>query len=388
MNFRQNLRKIKLLKVMASLYWTVACLILLFILTLWGTIAQVQSGLYLAQERYFESFYFLIFGFIPFPGAQLVMWVLFFNVVSAALIRFVYSWKRVGILIIHGGLILFLVSGYILLHCSEDSHLTLKEGESSNVSTAFHTWEIAVWEEGEETQTNTIERDITSVDIAKIIKDSPVVFGRHGISLRLKDYCRNCTAYHLKGAAKRIINASGINKLEPVSLEVEPEKNTPGAIFEVSTSSTKPFDILLYGEESLPTQITIGDKKFNIILRLKHYPLPFTLKLMDFIMDKHPGTDTARSFKSQVVINPNEAWREKLISMNNPLRYKNYTFYQSSYSISDRGSESSTLAVVKNKGRVMPYISTFVTVFGLIVHFIMVALNTKKPRNSPEKNNA
>ena len=38
---------------LGSVRITVACLFLLFILTFWGTIAQVQQGLYAAQDRFF-----------------------------------------------------------------------------------------------------------------------------------------------------------------------------------------------------------------------------------------------------------------------------------------------------------------------------------------------
>ena len=41
---------------------------------------------------------------MPLPGAQLVLWVLFVNLVAATIYRFSYKANRVGILIIHGGL--------------------------------------------------------------------------------------------------------------------------------------------------------------------------------------------------------------------------------------------------------------------------------------------
>jgi hypothetical protein len=63
--------------------------------------------------------------------------------------------------------------------------------------------------------------------------------------------------------------------------------------------------------------------------------------------------------------------------MNEPLRYKGYTFYQSSFEQRD-GIEVSVLNVVKNTGRFFPYLSCLVIFCGLLLHFI---LRVKKASN-------
>ena len=69
MNLRQYFSQSPVVRVLSSVRVTVVCLLLLYFLTLVGTVAQIQEGLYLAQRRYFESF-FLAFGFLPFPGRK------------------------------------------------------------------------------------------------------------------------------------------------------------------------------------------------------------------------------------------------------------------------------------------------------------------------------
>lgn len=383
MHFRQQLQKNALIKFFSSVKLTVFCLILLLILTFWGTVAQVHEGLYLAQERYFHSFFFLALGFIPFPGGQAVMWVLFFNLISVALARLVYKWRNIGIIIIHLGLLLFLISGYILLRCAQESFLNLSEGQTTNVSTAYHNWEISIWKSGSQNLPQKYTREVTAVDAMNFKADQSVPFKQSGFLLKVKEYYRNCDAYSDGAGKSAMFNASGIRRLQPVGLNESPEKNTPGGIFHIQTVDGKNFDILLFGGESKPASFKIAGKEYHAILRLARYPLPFELKLIDFMKEQHPGTDTPRSFKSQVAIKANNAWREKLISMNNPLRYKDYTLYQSSYAIDQAGNESSTLAVVKNVGRFMPYVSTFVTFAGLVIHFMMMALTSKKKFESP-----
>lgn len=382
--FRQQLRKIKILNFLASLKITCLGIFLLFILTLWGTIAQVQDGLYIAQEKFFHSFYFLALGFIPFPGGQLVMWMLFVNVVAVMLIRFVYSWRNLGILVIHIGLLMFLVSGYIILNAAEESHVTLREGQATNVSSAFYDWELAVWEKPEERTDGKTVRDITSIDVRRLKKEVPLPLEGMGLIITLHDYYRNANAYTTTGEDSRYRNASGVHKITATKLEKEPERNTPGVIFEVATPQGTEH-IILYGAEKVPTVIQVGEKEYRFALRLKRYPLPFTLKLVEFIKEEHPGTDTARSFQSTVAIDTAGQWREKPITMNNPLRHNEYTFYQSSFSVDKFRNESSTLAVVKNSGRIWPYIATFVTFAGLVIHFVMAAVQSRRRKSKAVK---
>ncbi|SVA41121.1 uncharacterized protein METZ01_LOCUS93975, partial [marine metagenome] len=56
-----------------------------------------------------------------------------------------------------------------------------------------------------------------------------------------------------------------------------------------------------------------------------------------------------------------------LIQMNEPLRYKGYTFFQSSFIEGPEG-ETTVLAVVKNYGRLFPYISSIIMCIGLLFH--------------------
>ena len=127
-------------------------------------------------------------------------------------------------------------------------------------------------------------------------------------------------------------------------------------------------------------KLKINQSTYFFALRHKRYPLPLTVKLIDFMKEVHPGTDVARSYKSKVEIESNGLNRETVIFMNNPLRYKNYTFYQASYSIDAQGRESSTLAVVRNSGRVLPYIASLTTFAGLVIHFLTMAFGARNKK--------
>ena len=68
--------------------------------------------------------------------------------------------------------------------------------------------------------------------------------------------------------------------------------------------------------------------------------------------------------------------RDVIVEMNEPFRYRGYTFYQASYADLENGAEMSTFAVTFNVARLIPYVATGLTVVGLAVHF-MTALATQ-----------
>ena len=94
-----------LLRFAASLRLTIACLGLAMILILAGTFAQVNLGLFAAQELYFRSLLVWIDlgGWrVPIlPGGHLLGGVLVVNLLAAHITRFRKTFAKLGIHIIH-----------------------------------------------------------------------------------------------------------------------------------------------------------------------------------------------------------------------------------------------------------------------------------------------
>lgn len=97
----------------------------------------------------------------------------------------------------------------------------------------------------------------------------------------------------------------------------------------------------------------------------------------------HPGTEIAASFSSLVEIQTDGVTRELTISMNKPLRHRGFTLFQQSYRETPEGGQSSTFAVTRNYGRLLPYYGTGIIVVGMIVHF--VAMMIKQARRRKKK---
>jgi len=363
---RKKIAQHPLVRFLSSIKITVTCLSLLFLLTFCGTIDQSINGLFHAQETFFHSFIFLAFGFLPFPGAQLVLWILFINLVTVALVRFPIRWSHIGILIIHFGLLTYFIAAFVTLHGVQESNMTLLEGDGRNVSSAYHDWELSVWER------DGLNKKVIAFDANDFKKDQTLPYDDFGLKVRVLLYYPNSRAFN-KGeptSGLDVVNDSGIGSIQSVTQNKEPEKNLPGAIFQFVSDDGTESRLLLYGGEANPTRIYSKGNVYYVQLRRKRYVLPLTLKLIDFKKELHPRTDVARSFQSFVQVIINGVARDAVISMNKPLRYKNYTFYQASYMIDELGREHSTLAVVRNSGRLLPYIASFLTFFGLLVHFL------------------
>ena len=103
--------------------------------------------------------------------------------------------------------------------------------------------------------------------------------------------------------------------------------------------------------------------------------LPFSLTLNNFRREVYPGTGMPKLYESYVTITDGDLKWPAVISMNEPLRYGGYTFYQASTFVTKNGVPISVLNVVQNDGWLFPYIAGILLALGLIVHMIV-----RKPR--------
>src|SRR5258706_635554 len=140
----------RLISFFSSLRLTVFCLGLGLVLVFWGTLAQVDLGLYKAQNEFFRSF-FIYWGpkgaswRLPiFPGGYLVCGVLLINLVTAHFKRFVWTRKKIGIWMAHVGVILLLLGQLLTDMLSRESHMWLAQGMVKNYSDSSAQEELAV----------------------------------------------------------------------------------------------------------------------------------------------------------------------------------------------------------------------------------------------------
>ncbi|MFT5122623.1 MAG: hypothetical protein ACI9TH_000188 [Kiritimatiellia bacterium] len=367
MTLQQQTLGDRVLRVMASLQLTVIGLLILLVLTIWGTLYQVEHGLYEAQERFYMSWIFLAGGWLPLPGAQLVMVVLFLNLTASFLHLAGIGRLSWGFTLTHGGLVLMLLAGAVTFLFGERSQLTLAEGEASNQSVLNRRVQLASWRvmPGESLGPP------QTIDLAAIRPAMPLSLS--GIQIQVEEVYIHST--------RSETDPSGT--LEPLPMAKTGSANRPGLRLSCSTTDGTSQAVILHITDTQPVELKEADASIFLVLRRTPTPLPAEIRLIDFEKDVYPGSPMARNFSSRVSLTDGELEREIVISMNKPLRYRGFTFYQSSFQILPDGRMASTFAVVKNYGRLMPYVATFMTAFGMLIHFAgHLILHLRKPSSA------
>src|ERR1700677_120522 len=138
----------RLIKIFTSLRLTVILLAFAIILVFIGTLAQVDEGLYNAQARYFRQWIVLgldLFGRkipIILPGGYLIGTMLLLNLLAAHIYRFQLSVKKIGIQIVHAGVILLLVGQLVTDMFAHESQMHFSEGQSRDYSESSQSYEL------------------------------------------------------------------------------------------------------------------------------------------------------------------------------------------------------------------------------------------------------
>lgn len=135
-----------------------------------------------------------------------------------------------------------------------------------------------------------------------------------------------------------------------------------------------------------PLKLSNGEKNINFQLINKEIKLPYQITLEKFKMNKNPGTNDPASYESFVSLldgRSNIGAKEHHVFMNNPLKYDDFTFYQSSYfplGIDEKGENvfGSVFSVNYDPGRFFKYFASLLIVLGSAWHYILNRKRKKK----------
>ncbi|MCB1556011.1 MAG: cytochrome c biogenesis protein CcsA [Alphaproteobacteria bacterium] len=337
----------------------------LTVLLVAGTLAQKTMGLYRAQETYFSSWIVWAGGIVPLPGATPVMGLIFFGLLAKL---FLQPWRRerLGTIIVHGGALFLLFGGFLTAQFSAEGAMVIPEGGSRNYIAAYHARELAVTD---------VETGAEIVFSQRVLKDSaPLSDSFFPFPIKPISYFSNVALERREESAAVPDDLHGmarVFRMTDAPREREDEMNRAGLIFQLDgpeESENGRYAIF----ESMPIDqtITANGREYIISLRKKRTYLPFSIRLLDFEKQVYPGTNTPRAYRSDVVLAEDGREWPARIQMNQPLRYKGYTFYQSSFLQGPAGEEVTVLATVKNIGRLFPYIASIIICIGLLIHLV------------------
>lgn len=341
------------------LFWVLPFMMLMLF---FGTIAQKEFGILVAQTRYFSSLFYMV-GPVPLPGGMTLTTLLFINILAKFLFKSQWSWEKSGTILTHLGVLLLLVGGMVTYFTSYEGYIRVQEGQSSAVIQDYHQRELVVRKDGERIFIRRFEDLIVGQDI----KEGDVPF-----TLHLLKKCYNCAiSARPEDDQEGWTRPGKFMQLNAEKPDPQDEKNLTGVEFKISDVG-KDIDgkYLTFDNFPKPPEIKIGENIYRIAIEHAERALPFIVTLDEFKRATHQGTDMAKAFQSRIRVKDKAGEWPALIEMNEPLRYKGYTLYQSSFEMG-MGKPTTILTVVDNKGRLFPYIATCVLAFGLIVHIIM-----------------
>jgi hypothetical protein len=405
----------KTVRFFTSLKLTAALLAFSIVLVFIGTIAQADEGLYGAQAHYFKQWIVVganFFGHkIPvlLPGGYLLGVVLLVNLVCAHIYRFEFTAKKFGIQIAHAGIIVLLVGQLATDLLSRELQMEFAEGEARNYSQSATEFEL-VFINGTE---------ITAIPAKMLKAGDELKIASLPFAVRVKNFWKNSDlsfrAPMMQNAPPVVSNgvALDFNFASAPEVKSSDQRNVPTVIIELRDDKNSYGDWVASGwagSESViagvqqsyaqtigpemghsiatkltaPQSIAVGGKSYTFLMRPVQVRHDFSLSLLKATHTVYPGTITSmnpdgipKDFRSRVRIDnaTTGEQREVEISMNHPLRYGGYTFYQyqmGAGEMVERAGQKpfSVLQVVRNPSWLTPYVGCGLVSLGLVVQFL------------------
>ena len=398
----------QILELLGSMKLAVVLLMLLAVLTWLGTLAQMDKGLFEVQREYFESWFLIadlplsfwgepLFTLkIPLPGAYPVMGLLFVNLMVGGMLRMRWQMRNAGILIVHVGIALLLIAGFVKLEFSYAGHLALYEApegveqvgqrvHQSSTFVSFHDHELALLEDAGD---SIIERLVPEAQLLAA-RDGTVTLRADGLPFTVQvhhwlDNCRPLPKGPMVRPTTPVLPAGDGGPdvfLRPEPPQKEREANMVGCYVTVVTEDGRRLESMLeaapfrlpFDGRRFPFTFEAGGKRYGLDLRRVVYDLPFSVRLDRFVKRDHPGTMTPADFRSFVTVEEGDQDRQVQIYMNTPLRKDGFVLYQTNWGPQQGGGPPfySVFEVADNPSDIWPAIACFVIAIGLLLHFIL-----------------
>ncbi|MGK0188232.1 MAG: hypothetical protein ACI9R3_004024 [Verrucomicrobiales bacterium] len=353
-------------------------LFFLFIITWVGTLEQVEDGLHIAVKEYFESFYavYWLKGAvpIPLPGGITLLALLFLNITCGGIIRIRKKPQTIGILIAHLSIAFLIIAGAVSYLFKKDGNMALWPGDSSNLFQSFHDWVVEV-------------KELDTKDDVWVIRDGEFkdlegsnsrIFFKDGLpfELRFYGYVRNSELGVASGGSsggQPVVDGFYLKKQPDAT---ENEMNVGGVLCEVvgKGGETLGESVITFHPSGKVFTFEADGRKFAVEMNRERWEVPFTVTLDKFVHEVYPKTNKPRVFRSEITRGENGVDEVVKISMNEPMRYKGYTFFQASWGPQGAGPNEpkfSQFEVAKNPSDHWPLWSCIAAFIGLALHFSM-----------------
>lgn len=390
----------KIFVFLGGFHVAIVCMVLLLLLTLFGTFEQIEpGGLYWMLKKYFSTEALFVrpifYGKeVPFilPGGYWVCALFTLNLIIGGVIRMRKGWKQAPILVSHFSMVMLMIGGAVTHHQSRESYMVLYHGDTgdSAFSLTELSIEIAELKDGEKQQPTVIGSKLISGIRGRSNDSREIMLPNLPFDVEVSRFHINSKLYPVQGRAPEGADVvDGYFAAESMPTDAE-EKNFASCVLTVKNrESGESQKLILFKGIQHDITMTVAGKVYAFRLGGEIWPLPFQVRLDDSRGEKHPGTGVAMVYESDVtVLDANgEGLKKFKIEMNKPLRYKGYTFYQTSWD--DTGEKTLSAFTVKtNPSDQWPKIAIYASGIALFVHFILKLIgfvNASIARNKNEQ---
>jgi hypothetical protein len=244
---------------------------------------------------------------------------------------------------------MLLLGGFLTAHYSQEGYMDIPENNTINYFSDYYKTELVI---------NNDKNNNEQIFTQDHLKPNQLLNNNLPFVLKITDYCKHC---ELKNNTLSPLPTPKDNEQPNIILgiEIQDRQNITDTIY------------LIHDDHNKPYKYFNNNNYYYFYFRHQRTYLPFSIKLNKFTEALHPGTNIAKEYSSDVTLldkNNNINWRGT-ISMNQPLRYKGYTFYQSSF-YKTNNQYTTVLASVYNIGQNFPYIASILLCIGILLHLL------------------
>ncbi len=342
--------------------------------TVWAIISVFDID---GTQREMSSYYRILLQLAQGGGAAAVLmtgcWYLFK--------------KRAGIVVLHAGIILLMISELLTGAYSVEANMRLTVGQSLNYAEEYHQAELAFIKAKDE---NGDEVVALNGDLLREAEEnaSRIEDGQLPVLLEVLKYFPNSDlvgepngkTVQNQATAGRGKKFHVIDMPEAIGADSDQTIPMPSAYVRVWNKNGKDLGVYLFSYLTYlidgPESIELDGQTYQVALRPKRHYLytpgsqrPYSIHLDKFVHKKYAGTDRPKDFSSYVTVRDPDRGVERPVRiwMNHPLYYGDKVFYQSSFDPND--PNVTTLQVVKNRNWMVPYVGCMIVVVGMAGHF-------------------
>ena len=329
------------------------------------------------------------------PGLRIMWQLMQSSVASLVLLAglIMVFGARGGNVLIHIAVGMLMFGQFVFGDRQIEERLNLVEGQTSNMVCRTDEIELACIEVAEETET---KEDVTAIS-GRLLKaragGEPIALEDLPFDIKVLEYLINTSVTRVgpfaenratAGLGKSWLaigrppegGASSKSNVAAAYVQLIDRKNGKDlGVFLVPQFLNDRSQLFMEAEGDICDTVDTASGPWRIQLRFRREYKPYEVRLDDVRRINYSASETPRDYSSFVTFTDEATGTEQpgRIWMNNPVRYRGETFFQSNYSkiqLADGSlSEMTGLQVVENAGWLIPYVACVLAFWGMLAHF-------------------